>query len=86
MVKEYCQKVVDDTDMDTLPGKTEMVRMEDGHWSMSGSVVGVESLIEYPHHCGEGHTPLLGPATIPENGVDLGWVIGLQPTEGNKLY
>jgi hypothetical protein len=83
MVKEYGQKVVDDIDMNTLPGKTEMIRMEDSLWSMSGSVVGVESLNEYPHHCGGGHTPLLGPATIPENGVELGWVIGLQPTEGN---
>ena len=46
-------------------------------------MVGVESLIEYPYHCGGGHTPLLSPATIPENGVELGWVIGLQPTEGN---
>ena len=83
MVKEYGQKVVDDIDMDTLPGKTEMVRMEDSLWSMSGSVVGVESLSEYPHHCGGGHTPLLGPATFPENGMEFGWVIGLQPTEGN---
>jgi hypothetical protein len=46
-----------------------------------GSVVGMENLFEYPNHCGSGHTPLLGPATIPENGV--GYVIGLLVTGEN---
>ena len=74
MVKEYDQRVVDDLDMDTLPE-----RVENSHMSNGGSVVVVGSY-DYPHHCGGGHTPLLGPATIPENGVELGLVIGLQPT------
>ena len=41
------------------------------------SVVGVESSSYYPHHYGDGHTPLLSPATITEKGVELGCVIGL---------
>ena len=45
-----------------------------------GSVVGVESSCEYPHHYGSGHTPLLSPAIITEKGVELGWVIGLSTT------
>ena len=86
IVKEYDQKVVEDLDMDTLPERTEIIRIEGSHMSTSGSVVGVESYYDYPHHCGGGHTPLLGPATIPENGVELGLVIGLQPTEGKYAY
>ena len=33
-----------------------------------GGVVGMESLFEYPNHCGSGHTPLLSPVTIPKKG------------------
>jgi hypothetical protein len=40
--------------------------------------------LEYSNHCGSGHTLLLRPATIPENGVELGCVIGLLITEGNE--
>jgi hypothetical protein len=34
-----------------------------------GGAVGMESLFQYPTHCGSGHIPLLSPATIPE----MGW-------------
>jgi hypothetical protein len=60
-----------------------MIVMEDSQLNELGSVVGVESILEYPHHCGSGHTPLLSPAPIPENGVELGYVIGLHTTGGN---
>ena len=80
MVEEYGQKVMEGLTMDTLPEGVEMVVMGDSQLSELGSVVGVESIIEYPHHCGSGHTPLLSSVTIPENGVELGCVIGLQTT------
>ena len=78
--------------MDTLPGVVEILPEEEegkeGALSLMwdsltdemGSVVGVEIYSNYPHHCGSGHTPLLSPATIPEKGVELGCVIGLQTT------
>ena len=44
----------------------------------------MESYKDYPHHHGDAHTPLLRPATITENGVELGWVIGL-PITGEYL-
>jgi hypothetical protein len=47
---------------------------------MEESVVGLESQSEYPQHHGRVHTPLPGPATITENGVELGQVIGLHLT------
>ena len=37
-----------------------------------------------PHHHGSVHTPLSGPATIPEKGVELGWVIGGVYTAGGQ--
>ena len=49
-----------------------------------GSLVGVESIREYPHHYGSGHTQLLSPATITENGVELGCVTGW-PITGEHL-
>ena len=73
MVGEYDQRVVEDLDMDTLSERTETIRIEGSHMSTSGSVVGVESYDDYPHHYGGGHTPLLGPTTIPERGWSWAW-------------
>ena len=39
---------------------------------MEESVMGLESQSEYLHHHGRLHTPLPGPATIIEKGVELG--------------
>ena len=50
---------------------------------MEESVVGLESQYEYLNHHGRVHTPLLGPATITEKGVEQGQVIGVSYTEGN---
>jgi hypothetical protein len=74
------KEMMDTSDMYTRPEETEMQVVEDNHTITSGSVVGVESFKDYPHHYGGAHTPLLGPTTIPEKGVELGLVIGLQPT------
>jgi hypothetical protein len=61
--------------------KEETMNLVGGHLpDVVGSMVGVESYIVYPHHCGSVHTPLLSPATITENGVELGCVIGLHTT------
>ena len=61
-----------------------MIMMRDSQLIELESVVGVESIIGYPYHCGGGHTPLLSLAPIPENGVELACVIGLPITEGNE--
>ena len=62
MVQEECKK--------------ETMTLMGGHLPGGESVVGVESNIVYPHHCGRGNTPLLSPATITKNGVELGCVMG----------
>ena len=49
-----------------------------------GSVVGMESLLEYPNHYGSGHTLLLSPTTIPENGVEVDCVMELLITGDNE--
>ena len=85
-----------DMKKDTLPEGVEM--MPEGEVGMEvalsrsmgkkpdelESVVGVERLQHYPHHCGGGHTQLLSPATITENGVELGCVTGW-PITGEHL-
>ena len=63
--------------------KEDTVTLPRGRLPGEDSVVGVETDIEYPHHYGLGHTPLLRPATITEKGVELGCVIGL-PTTGDQ--
>jgi hypothetical protein len=47
------------------------------------SVVVVVSRNEDPHHHGGVLTPVHGPTTIPENGVEGGHVLGLHATEGH---
>ena len=73
---------------DTLPEGVEMMPEGEGGMEVAlsrsmgnkpdelESVVGVERLHHYPHHYGGGHTQLLSPATITENGVELGCVTG----------
>ena len=49
----------------------------------------MESYKDYPNHHGDGHTPLLRPATFTENGGELGWIIGLPITgehPGVRIY
>jgi hypothetical protein len=43
----------------------------------------LESQYEYLNHHGRVQTPLLGPATITEKGVEQGQVIGVSFSEGN---
>jgi hypothetical protein len=81
--------------MDTMSEEVGMLSEgEEGKWETLcgmggsqlvnvGSVVGMESLFEYPNHYSSGHTPLLSPATIPEYGVELGCVMGLLITGDN---
>ena len=83
---------------DTLPEGVEMMPEVEGGMEVAlsrrmdkqpdelESVVGVERL-NYPHHYGGGHTQLLSPATITENGVELGlgnWVVHYRRTYGGK--
>ena len=50
-----------------------------------GSVVEVVRLSVDPLHHGGVHTPLPGTSTIPEKGVELGWVIGGVYTAGGQV-
>ena len=51
------KEMMDTSDMYTRPEETEMQVVEDNHTITSGSVVGVESYNDYPHHYGGGaHT------------------------------
>ena len=43
---------------------------------MEESVVGLESQNEYLNHHGREHTPLPGPATITEKGVEQDQIVG----------
>ena len=63
-----------------------IARVKDEVKVMEESVVGVEKQPVYPHHHGRVHTPLPGPVTITEKGVEKGQVIGLYPTEGNNVW
>ena len=83
------QMMLDETEGTQFPeeeeGKEEALSlMWDSLPNELGSVVGVESISDYPHLCGSGHTPLLSPATITEKGVELGCVIGLHATGGHE--
>ena len=53
-----------------------IARVKDEVKVMEESVVGVERQPVYPHHHGRVHTPLPGPVTITEKGVEQGQVIG----------
>jgi hypothetical protein len=58
-----------------------IAKVMEGAEVMEESVVGLESQYEYVNHHGRVHTPLLGPATITEKGVEQGQVIGVSFTE-----
>ena len=60
--------------------KEDTLTLMEVHLPGEESVVGVESYVRYPHHCGGEHTPLLRTGTITEKGVDLDCVIGLLTT------
>ena len=47
-------------------------------------MVTLVSRYEDPAHHGGVHTPLLGPATITEKGVEQGLVVGLHTIEDNQ--
>jgi hypothetical protein len=61
----------------------EMMETEDYAKVMEESVVWLESHMEYLHHHVRVHTPLPGPVTITEKGVELDCVIGLHITGGH---
>ena len=50
------------------------------------SVVEAERQPVYPYHHGRVQTPLPGPVTITEKGVEQGQVIGVHPTKGNYAW
>ena len=50
------------------------------------SMVVVVSRDEDPHHHGDKLIPVLGPATLPENGGEGGQVFGLLVTDGHDKY
>ena len=60
-----------------------IAKVMEGAEVMEESVVGLESQYGYLNHHGRVHTPLLGPATITEKGVEQGQVIGVSFTGGN---
>ena len=60
-----------------------IAKVMEGAEVIEESVVGLESQYEYLNHHDRVHTPLPGPATITEKGVEHSQVIGVSFTKGN---